>query len=146
MTAAVTSGNMRLMSAIRRLAICSCGNLRAVATGDPIRVSVCHCLACQQRTGSTYGFQARFLRQDVEVTGEATEYVRHADEDGDERRFYFCPTCGATLFYVNASEPDRVAIPVGAFADPSFPEPRFSVWESRRHTWVSVPADVEHAS
>jgi hypothetical protein len=42
--------------------------------------------------------------------------------------------------------PDIVAIPVGAFADPSFPKPRVSVYESRRHAWVITPQgdDIEH--
>ena len=40
--------------------------------------------------------------------------------------------------------PDAVAVPIGAFADPAFPPPRISVWESRRHPWVAVPEDAEH--
>ena len=30
-----------------RIASCSCGALTARCAGDPVRVSVCHCLACQ---------------------------------------------------------------------------------------------------
>jgi hypothetical protein len=37
-----------------------------------------------------------------------------------------------------------VAIPVGALAEPNFPEPTVSVWESRRHAWVTLPEDVQH--
>jgi glycyl-tRNA synthetase len=33
---------------------------------------------------------------------------------------------------------------VGGFADPMFPAPRVSVYESRRHPWVIVPDDMEH--
>jgi hypothetical protein len=40
--------------------------------------------------------------------------------------------------------PDLVAVPVGAFADPSFPAPRISVYESRRHPWVQLPDGIEH--
>jgi hypothetical protein len=39
---------------------CSCGQLRVTVSGEPVRVSICHCFACQQRTGSSYGYQARF--------------------------------------------------------------------------------------
>jgi hypothetical protein len=131
------------VSAAEHRASCSCGQLQAIASGDPVRVSVCHCLACQRRTGSTYGVQARFPRPQVKITGEAREFVRCADEDGTERRFYFCPTCGSTVYYLTDGNPDLIAIPVGAFADPKFQSPRVSVWESRRHSWVSVPADAE---
>ena len=131
------------MSAAEHRASCSCGQLQATAAGDPVRVSVCHCLACQRRTGSTYGVQARFPRPRVEITGEASEYVRYADEDGAERRSFFCPKCGSTVYYLTGENSDLVAIPVGAFADPEFPEPWVSVWESRRHRWVSVPSGAE---
>ena len=103
---------------------------------------MCHCLACQRRTGSAFGVQARFGEAGVRIEGRASEYVRVSDE-GEERTFSFCPACGATVFYRTASQPELVAVPVGAFADPSFPPPWVSVWESRRHPWVTLPPDVE---
>jgi hypothetical protein len=33
-------------------ASCSCGQLTAKVTGEPIRVAVCHCHACQRRPDS----------------------------------------------------------------------------------------------
>lgn len=30
-------------------------------------------------------------------------------------------------------------VAVGAFADPSFPAPRVSIYDSRRHPWVHLP-------
>jgi hypothetical protein len=123
-------------------ASCSCGQLTLVARGDPIRVSMCHCLACQRRTGSTYGAQARFATEDVEITGDSTEYVRIGDE-GTACHFHFCSACGATVYYGFGDGSFR-AVPVGAFADPAFPAPSVSVYEVRRHAWVSVPDGAEH--
>lgn len=128
-----------------RQAACSCEQLRLVAEGEPIRVSVCHCLACQRRTGSVFGVQARFAPEQVRVEGRYAEYVRSSDE-GDTRIFCFCPECGATVFYRTSTPPDFVAVPVGAFADPRFPAPVRSVWESRRHAWVQLPEGVERDS
>jgi hypothetical protein len=123
-------------------ASCSCGQLRLVAHGDPIRVSMCHCFACQRRTGSTYGAQARFATADVEITGESTEFVRIGDE-GNAAHFHFCPQCGATVYWW-LLDPAFTAVAVGAFADPAFPPPTFSVYEDRMHPWVSVPEGAEH--
>jgi hypothetical protein len=39
---------------------------------------------------------------------------------------------------------EYLAIPVGAFADPSFPAPLVSVYESRMHSWIVPPPDAEH--
>jgi hypothetical protein len=126
-----------------RTASCSCGQLSAKVSGDPVRVSICHCYACQRRTGSVFGAQARFARAAVEVTGKGTDFVRVGDEGG-RFRFTFCPQCGATLYYVEEGREERIAIPVGAFADSNFPAPSFSVYEQRMHAWVAVPKDIEH--
>jgi hypothetical protein len=126
-----------------RTASCSCGQLRARVVGEPVRVSVCHCLACQRRTGSVFGVQARFPREAVSVEGASTEYVRVGDE-GSKATFRFCPRCGATVVYTLEGLPEAVAIPVGAFAEPSFPAPTISIYEERMHPWLGLPADMEH--
>jgi hypothetical protein len=38
---------------------------------------------------------------------------------------------------------DFVAIPVGAFAGPEFPTPEISVYEKRKHSWVSLPENIK---
>jgi hypothetical protein len=52
--------------------------------------------------------------------------------------------CGATVYYEPDTMPDFISIPVGAFADPRFPTPTVSVYESRMHRWVVPPAEAEH--
>jgi hypothetical protein len=126
-----------------RIASCSCGQLRAIATGEPVRVSVCHCLACQKRTGSVFGAQARFPREAVTIEGESTAYVRVGDSGG-RITFHFCPVCGATVHYSLDGSAGNIAIPVGAFADPGFPRPRFSVYEDRMHPWLGLDGDMDH--
>ena len=121
-----------------RTATCSCGNIRVTVEGDPIRISVCHCLACQQRTGSAFGLQARWPSDRVTIEGEASVWRRIGDE-GSAADFRFCPHCGSTVWYTNDGAPDSIAVAVGAFADPKFPPPTVSVYEERRHAWVTVP-------
>jgi hypothetical protein len=126
-----------------RRAACSCGQLSLSVEGDPIRISMCHCLACQRRTGSAFGVQARFPRDKVTIEGRSTQYVRTGDSGG-QATFHFCPACGSTVYYEIAQLEGTIAVPVGAFADPSFPEPRVSVYEARRHAWVAIPEGAEH--
>ena len=125
-----------------RHAACSCEQLRLVAEGDPIRVSICHCLACQRRTGSAFGVQARFDADQVRIEGSYTEYVRISD-DGEERIFSFCPECGGTVFFRLPGSPEMVAVPVGVFADPDFPAPVRSIYETRKHEWVGLPDSMD---
>jgi hypothetical protein len=99
---------------------------------------MCHCLACQKRTGSAFGIQARWPADRVTIKGHAQEYVRTGDE-GSATTFRFCPSCGATVYYDNDGSPGTIAVPIGAFADPTFPPPRFSVYRARRHPWTVMP-------
>ena len=107
-----------------------------------MRISMCHCLACQRRTGSAFGIQARWPKDRIDVTGRCTEYVRISDA-GEERTFRFCPDCGATVFWTTEGWPDSIAVPIGAFADPSFPQPTVSVYGTRRHPWLALPDGIE---
>jgi hypothetical protein len=126
-----------------RTASCSCGQLLAITSADPVRVSVCHCLACQRRTGSVFGAQARFPADSVTISGDSKQFVRVGDEGG-RALFNFCPACGATVYYTIEGSEEQIAIPVGAFAEPSFPGPTVSVYEERMHSWVQMPKDLEH--
>src|ERR1700756_30443 len=110
-----------------RTASCSCGQLRVEVEGEPQGVGICHCLACQQRTGSIFATLASFSTP-FEVSGSATEYVRVGDQ-GARFIFRFCPTCGTTVFHTEEGVDDSVSIAVGAFADPTFPAPRASVYD-----------------
>jgi hypothetical protein len=123
------------------MASCSCGQLRIEVQGEPRGVGVCHCLACQRRTGSVFAALAGFAPP-YKVFGSATEYVRVGDQ-GAKFRFRFCPVCGTTVYHTEEGYEDRgVSVAVGAFADPAFPAPQDSVYECRRHAWVQLPHGI----
>jgi len=128
---------------IARQATCSCGQLRVRCVGEPVRLSMCHCLECQKRTGSPFSVQARFRHEQISVEGSATEFTRVADS-GNSITFRFCPECGSTVYWTGEAFRDVVAVAAGAFADQTFPTPRISVYERHRHPWVNVPDGLEH--
>jgi len=128
------------MTASTRTASCHCGQLSIQVHGEPRVVGICHCLACQQRTGSVFAALASFS-EPYEVSGQATEYVRTGDQ-GARFRFRFCPVCGTTVFHTEEGETGSVGVAVGAFADPGFPPPRYSIYDCRRHPWVQLPPDA----
>ncbi|MEM8854601.1 MAG: GFA family protein [Pseudomonadota bacterium] len=130
----------------QRTATCRCGQLSATCEGSPVRVSVCHCHACQKRSGSVFATQARWPDDKVVLTGQFSTWERMA-YSGHKATYRFCPDCGSTLAYVIEGWPGVTAIPVGAFADPEFPPPHFSVYEHRKHPWVEICGDdVEHSA
>jgi hypothetical protein len=124
-----------------RRAACSCGQLHLTCEGEPVRVSMCHCLECQRRTGALFGNQAWFEKQRITVSGSSTKFSRSSDS-GRLVSFQFCPVCGSTVYWEAEGFPGMIAVAVGSFADPVFPAPKHSGWERRRHNWVEVPCDA----
>ena len=100
-----------------------------------MRVSICHCLECQRRTGSIFAVQARYPRAGVTFEGVSSQWSR-TGEDGGTATFHFCPHCSAIVWWDMDGLPDFVAVPVGAFADPAFPPPTVSVYDNRSHPWA----------
>jgi hypothetical protein len=116
-------------------------------TGEPVRVSVCHCLNCKKRSGSAFAVQARWPKEQARIEGTSKSFVKVADS-GNRATFHFCPDCGSDVYYeIDSKFDDRfnhlVAIPLGAFDDPYFAAPSFSVWEERKHDWVEISGPVE---
>lgn len=126
---------------IIRHAACSCGQLHLTIEGEPSRIAMCHCLACQRRTGAVISNQARFAREQVTFAGNATQWTRVADS-GNALTFHFCPICGSTVYWEGQSFPGYVSVAIGNFADPSFPPPDIAVCEEARHPWLSLPPEM----
>jgi len=124
-----------------RVASCSCGQLRLTCEGEPVRISICHCLECQKRTGSVFAAQARFARDGVTIEGRASRWSRRGDSGGSAT-FGFCPDCGSTVYWEPDAFPDFVIVATGAFADPAFPPPTVSVYEERQHPWVPAIGEL----
>ncbi|MGO8353668.1 GFA family protein [Rhizobium ruizarguesonis] len=121
---------------MRRAASCSCGQLSIIADGEPVKISVCHCRACQCRTGSAFGVAVFFQADQMETSGASNSYVRSGDS-GRSIDFRFCPACGSTVFWMPEFRKGLVAVALGCFADPSSLAPTQSFHQESRLEWVS---------
>ena len=87
------------MSTATRRAACSCGQLSLAIAGEPARISMCHCLECQRRTGAVTSNQARFSQDQIEVSGRATEGTRKAASGNGVGKVNDCmPNCAQGQF------------------------------------------------
>ena len=125
------------------LAKCQCGQLQARVETATDQIVACHCEACQRRSGSPFGLVAYYPAAQVTVAGEASAFTRRADS-GNAFTNGFCPHCGTTVWCRAELKPDALGIPVGTFADSTFPAPVRSVWEQSRHGWVAMPEPIQH--
>lgn len=122
-----------------RIARCHCGACAIDCIGAPRKVSLCHCLDCQRRTGSAFGLAAFYERSNVTPRSGTPHRFERSSASGCAVRFHFCPACGSTLWWEPTRLPDLVAVAIGAFADPAFPAPTQSVWTGDKHDWLAVP-------
>ena len=127
-----------------RTASCRCGQLKATVIGEPVRLSVCHCLNCKKRSGSAFAVQARWPAEHVQVEGSSRTFLK-AGDSGNPATFHFCPDCGSDVYYlIDGKFEGLIAIPLGTFDDPYFGKPEYSVYEGRKHEWVEITGDLEH--
>ena len=123
---------------MERLAQCHCDSLRAITSGEPLSVGMCHCKQCQRRTGAIASSVAAFAKDQVTIEGHTKVFERYG-QSGRKVRFYFCPHCGTSLYWEADARPDFYILAVGAFADANFPPPSVSIFEESKHTWLQLP-------
>lgn len=128
-----------------RVAACHCGAVTVtVADGVPLAmVNMCHCQACQRRTGSPFGMIVWVPEAAATISGEIRSYTRPTDE-GRQFTSHFCVICGSSIAFHAEKNPGLLGIAAGAFADPGLTPPLASVWEAHRHPWVAVPDGAVH--
>ncbi len=125
-----------------RTASCHCGDLTLRCDGAPRKISLCHCLQCQRRTGSLFSVAVFYDREQVSIErGTTASFVRES-ASGLPVTFRFCPGCGSNLFWEPARMPRLIGVAAGAFADPDFPMPDQAVWTKEGHHWIDLPEGI----
>lgn len=129
-------------AAMSRIASCHCTKLRLVCSGEPVKVSLCHCLDCQRRTGSLFSVAAFFHREAVEQEPGPTRIFRRNSASGFDVSFHHCAECGSNVWWEPDRMPHLVGVAAGAFADPWFRMPEQAVWARDRHVWLTLPEQI----
>jgi hypothetical protein len=118
--------------------------------GEPLAVLVCHCDACQKRSGSVFAVNAQFSPEQIVAIRGETKIFNGLELDGVGVAgsnvgldFHFCPTCGSTVYRTIGEAPlSFFAISVGTFVEPDFPRPVVEMYSAMRHHWVSPVPDA----
>ena len=121
---------------------CSCGAVRFRLTAGPMFVHCCHCLDCQQQTGSAFAINALNETDRIEMLAGTPEPVSMPTDSGRPHDIYRCPSarwpCGATTAAgricascASARSTTRTAI-----------MPDVHIYTRSKLPWVALPADV----
>lgn len=123
---------------------CLCGAIRYQVRGKPFRANICHCTACQRRTGSSFGISTYFRDDQVSfLRGERRTYRHVSDESGRAGLMEFCPACGVTVSWTAEYLPGARGIAGGTFDDPNWFEIRHHGWVRSAQQRTCFPDDVE---
>ncbi|MGE0575122.1 MAG: GFA family protein [Reyranella sp.] len=126
---------------------CVCGAVRFTATGEPLRVTICHCTWCQRRTGTAFGTEVVFNADQVTMAGKVSRYRHVSDLSGRWLDVEFCPRCGTNLGFTLQAAPGLRTLPAGAFDEPRSisPEryPFRHVFVRSRRDWSDLSPLVE---
>ena len=123
---------------------CLCRAVRYQVVGTPNLVGVCHCTACQRRTGSAFAVAAYFAEAAVQITsGILQPYEYRSDESQRWIKTEFCPTCGTTVTWTAERFPGARAIAGGTLDDPNWLKLERHIWTRSAQHWMVFPADVE---
>ena len=102
---------------------CLCGKVRIVASGEPYRAGLCHCLDCRKFHGALFHASAIFPQDAVKVEGKAHDYKGR----------FFCPHCGSSVF---SRTNDEVEVNLGSLDAPNQFAPTYELWVTRRESWL----------
>ena len=78
-----------------RTARCHCGDLQLHCDGEPKKISMCHCLDCQRRSGSPFSVAVFYPRGKVRIASGSTTVYERPSASGFDVAFHFCRRCGS---------------------------------------------------
>jgi hypothetical protein len=125
---------------------CHCGAISYEATVDADSVTICHCTACQNLTGSAYRVTVPARAEDFRlISGTPKVYIKVADS-GRRRVQAFCADCGSPI-YAHAEEehPKSYGLRVGCIREREALTPRRRIWCGSALAWsIDLHGMSEH--
>ncbi|WP_435416952.1 GFA family protein [Parerythrobacter aurantius] len=116
---------------------CLCGQVRFVASAEPVMQANCHCKNCQRQSGSAFSTIIGIPEAALSVEGEVKAFA-DSGESGQPVVREFCPDCGSPLFSKVAAAPGLVFIKAGTLDDTSAFAPSMHLWTRSKQAWVDV--------
>lgn len=115
---------------------CICGDLRYETTGEPTKITMCHCKFCQRATGGAFLVEPVFSAENFQlIKGTPKVYVHTSTGSGAKVNIHFCDTCGTKIFLTFERFADAVGVYGGTFDDPNWFE---LAPEKSKHIFLGV--------
>ena len=117
---------------------CDCGGVSYDLTGALRDVYNCHCGRCRRITG--HHLAATAVHPD-QITFSADSTLTWYDP-AEGVHYGFCNTCGATLFWKNDAQPEKLCIAAGTLDQPTGLSTTKAWWVAEAGDYHERPAGV----
>ena len=121
---------------------CHCGAIAYEAGIDPARVTVCHCVDCQNFSGASFRASVPAKAEDLKILrGAPRVYVKTA-ESGNRRAQGFCGDCGSPIYSADADGAKIYMLSLGIIAERDLLPPQRQIWCESALPWARDLLDL----
>ncbi|CBY00785.1 hypothetical protein IAQ61_011692 [Plenodomus lingam] len=123
---------------------CRCGAVQYTSSTAPSDMTMCHCRACQQLSGSSYLPFTSVPMTAVEFIGGSTHKVLKLSDYAERT---FCSACGTPVSMTTTIKPDRIFFTVGTIEQQSLadiespPVVKEHIFLCEKASWEVLPND-----
>ena len=124
---------------------CLCGAVKYNGNTDVKMVINCHCTDCQKVTGSVYGTMLFVSENDIEVTGEVSEFSHPADS-GNTLTKIFCNQCGSQVMGKNTMREGVIGLRAGTLDQKDLIAPQMNIFCDSAVSSTSMDGTLKKAA
>ncbi|KAF1915598.1 S-adenosyl-L-methionine-dependent methyltransferase [Ampelomyces quisqualis] len=121
---------------------CRCGRVQFTSSQRPSDITLCHCRACQQLSGSAYLAFVQIPRFALKYIGSSTLKTMKLSEVAERT---FCSSCGTPITMEYLYDADRINITMGSIDTYSMscriPKVKKHIFLREKAPWVESPDD-----
>lgn len=118
---------------------CSCGAVRYRLESRPMFTHCCHCLDCQNQTGSAFAINALIETSRIEMLAGEPHTVEMPSPSGRGHDIYRCPKCEVAVWSDYGRRPYVRFVRVATLDTPHAIEPDVHIFTRSKVPWVRIP-------
>lgn len=121
---------------------CFCRKVRYRLSSAPLFVHCCHCLNCQNQTGSAFVLNAIIETDRIEMLGAEPGLTTVEAGDGHPHDIYRCTGCGVAVWSDYGRRMRVRFVRVGTLDDPTALSPDVHIFTRSKLPWIRLPENV----
>ena len=120
---------------------CSCGAVRYRLTSAPMFVNCCHCLDCQNQTGSAFAINALIETDRIDLLQAEPVAIDMPSPSGRGHAIHRCPRCQVALWSNYGRRTYLRFVRVATLDQPQAIKPDAHIFTRSKVPWVRLPDD-----